>query len=145
MKVTAREVYGIRAVLDIALNKSSAPIQAHEISARQGIPVQFLEQVLAALRRSGIVRSVRGASGGYDLARPASQITVGDVLRALSGPLLSEPSSANKDLEDYQSGAAFFWSRLREAVETAADGTTIQDLADYELRWRQVHSYMMHI
>jgi len=145
LKVTAREDYGIRAVVDIAINRSQAPIQARDISARQSIPEQFLEQVLASLRRAGIVRSVRGASGGYDLAKPAGQITVGDVLRALSGPLPDLPQTAGGRSNDAQSGAEFFWSRLREAVEDVADGTTVQDLVDYELRWKQVHSYMMHI
>lgn len=141
MRVTAREDYGIRAVVDIALNRSNAPIQARDISVRQGIPEQFLEQVLSALRRAGVVKSIRGASGGYDLARSADQITVGDVLRALSGPLLPDmPFSVNGG-----TGADFFWSRLRDAVEDVADGTTVQDLVDYELSSEQVHSYMMHI
>jgi Rrf2 family protein len=146
---TAKEDYGIRAVLDIALNRTSAPIQAREIAARQSIPEQFLEQVLATLRRAGIIRSVRGAAGGYDLARAPEQTTVGDIVRALSGPFVPIQCTNEDDLircpEQDSCSVSHFWFRLKEAVEGVLNGTTIQDLVDHQNRVRQTRSYMMNI
>ncbi|MBI2844812.1 MAG: Rrf2 family transcriptional regulator [Armatimonadetes bacterium] len=149
MNFTAKEDYGLRAVVYIALNRSNAPIQAHEVAASQNIPEQFLEQVLAILRRAGIIRSIRGASGGYDLARPAEQIAIGDILRALSGPILpvqcvneDEPSGCP---EQVSCSVAHFWIRLKDAVSEVVDGTTVQDLIDYQMKMRQAQTYMMNI
>ena len=149
MNFTAKEDYGIRAVLDIALNRHRAPIQAREIAARQDIPEQFLEQLLAALRRAGIVRSIRGAAGGYDLARPSDRISVGDILRALSGPIVpvqcvNEDDSTLCPQQELCS-VSHFWTRLKDAIENVVDGTTIQDLVDHQLRAGQAQSFMMNI
>jgi len=149
MNFTAKEDYGIRAVVDIALHRESGPVQAHEIAERRNIPEQFLEQLLATLRRAGVVRSIRGAAGGYDLARPANQITVGDILRALSGPLvpiqcvndLESSVCANQDL----CSVLHLWAELKRAISQVADGTTVQDLVDHQRRLEAVHSYMMNI
>ncbi|MGC4045738.1 MAG: Rrf2 family transcriptional regulator [Armatimonas sp.] len=88
MTFTAKEDYGLRAILDIAANSANGPVQAREIAQRQRIPEQFLEQLLATMRRAELIRSIRGAGGGYILAMDASNLRVGDILRALSGPLV---------------------------------------------------------
>ena len=88
MNFTAKEDYGLRAALDLAAYGGNGPVQAREIAARQAIPEQFLEQLLASLRRAEVIRSTRGAAGGYSLASDPSRVTVGAVLRALSGPLV---------------------------------------------------------
>ena len=149
MHFTAKEDYGIRAVLDIALHQADAPIQAKEIAARQNIPEQFLEQVLATIRRAGVIRSTRGASGGYDLAKPAQHITVGDIIRALSGPLVpiqcvDEDVLSSCPVQESCS-VYYFWARLKDAISNVADGTTIQELIDHQTRVRRVQSYMMNI
>ncbi len=149
MNFTAREDYGLRAALDLALNVERGPVQSREIANRQGIPEQFLEQLLGALRRGGLVRSVRGAAGGYLLAAPPSSITVGDVLRTLSGPLVPVPCVQDDAGPDCDHGASFgvhtFWKRLAEAVTELADGMTLQDLVDIQLQADAQSSFMMNI
>jgi Rrf2 family protein len=145
---TAKEDYGVRAVLDIAMNRADAPIQAREVASRQSIPEQFLEQVLATLRRAGIVRSTRGASGGFDLARPADQISIGDVIRALSGPLVPMQSVSDDDQAApgrKSSSVDLFWVRVKDAITNVVDGTTVQDLVDQQLGLEQSQSFMMNI
>lgn len=149
MNFTAREDYGLRAALDLALNVERGPVQSREIAIRQGIPEQFLEQLLGALRRGGLVRSVRGAAGGYLLAAPPSAITVGDVLRTLSGPLVPvscvTAESEGPCEHDASFGVHTFWKRLADAVTELADGLTLQDLVDIQLQADAQSSFMMNI
>lgn len=142
MSFTSREEYGIRAVMHLAVHKASWPVQAREIASAEGIPEQFLEQVLAALRRAGVVRSIRGATGGYELVRPAGSITAGDVVRALSGAV-SEESDRCGQIE--RSAIVSLSERIRDAVSEILDGTTIQDMVDERMRKEQVSSFAMNI
>lgn len=148
MNFTAREDYGLRAVLDLALHQTQSPIQSREIAARQNIPEQFLEQLLGALRRGGLVKSVRGAAGGYLLAGSPSSISVGDVLRTLSGPLvpISCVNEGQGGCEHEASmGVHAFWDSLARSIGKVADGMTVQDLVDIQLNADADSSYMMHI
>ena len=89
MKISARDEYACSAVLELALQyDTEVPIRVQDIAERQGIPMKFLFQIMQILKRVDIVRSRRGTEGGYVLTRPPSQITVGDVIRALSGPFV---------------------------------------------------------
>ncbi|MFQ5574681.1 MAG: RrF2 family transcriptional regulator [Terriglobia bacterium] len=87
MKFSAKGEYGVRAVLDIALNQESGPVQVKEIAKRQSIPERFLEQVMSSLKKAGLVEAFRGAQGGYLLAKNASEISLADVVQSLEGPL----------------------------------------------------------
>src|SRR3954469_23923394 len=89
MKISAREEYACSAVLELSLHyDSEAPIRVQDIAQRQGIPMKFLFQIMQILKRVDIVRSKRGTEGGYALSRPPGQITVGDVIRSMSGPFV---------------------------------------------------------
>ncbi|MCC6484893.1 MAG: Rrf2 family transcriptional regulator [Armatimonadetes bacterium] len=149
MNFTAREDYGLRAVLELAQRGSGGPIQSKEIAARQGIPEQFLEQLLSTLRRGGLIRSVRGASGGYMLAKPASETTVGDVLRTLSGELVPiaclEPGGLDKCEHHSSYGVHAFWERLAKAITEVADGMTLQEMLEIQLSANAQAGYMIHI
>ena len=150
MNFTAKEDYGLRAVLDLAARGCAEPVQTREIAQRQHIPEQFLEQLLAALRRAEVVRSTRGAGGGYTLAAPADRITVGQVIRALSGPLvppeLVTSDNANAARETPESAVVrALWLAFREAIRGVADGTTLQDLLDKRADGERDQGYMMHI
>src|SRR3990167_8324333 len=94
MQISAKGEYAIRAVLDLALQRERGLTPIQEIAARQGIPQRYLEQVLLALKRAGLLGSKRGSTGGYHLTRPGDAITVGDVLRAVEGR--SAPFSAQR-------------------------------------------------
>lgn len=87
MKLSTRSRYGLRAMLDIALAGEGLLVMAKDIAERQHLPVAYLEQLLGQLKRGGLVSSLRGAKGGYALARPAETITLADVVEALEGPL----------------------------------------------------------
>ena len=87
MRVSAKADYGLRAVLDLALNYGCGHVHSAEMAARQGIPDAYLVQLLTSLRKGGLVRSVRGPKGGHSLARPPSEITVADVMTVLEGPI----------------------------------------------------------
>ena len=150
MNFTAKEDYGLRAVLDLAVHGHSGPVQTREIAARQRIPEQFLEQLLAALRRAEVVRSTRGAGGGYTLAAAPNQVTVGAVLRALSGPLVpTELVTGDGDGQTREIPEAVVvrgvWESLRAALRAVADKTTVQELLDRRAASLQDHGYMMHI
>lgn len=150
MNFTAKEDYGLRAVLDLAVNGGAGPVQTREIASRQRIPEQFLEQLLAALRRAEVVRSTRGAGGGYTLAASPDRVTVGQVLRALSGPLVpTELVTGEGDLGTRDIPEAIVvrgvWESLRAALREVADGTSLQDLLDRRAASVQDMGYMMHI
>jgi Rrf2 family transcriptional regulator, cysteine metabolism repressor len=150
MNFTAKEDYGLRAVLDLAVNTGAGPVQTREIAARQRIPEQFLEQLLASLRRAEVVRSTRGAGGGYSLATTPDKITVGKVLRALSGPLVptelvtGDNDTGTRDLPE-ATVVRGVWESIRAAIREVADKTTLQDLLDRRAENQRDVSYMMHI
>ena len=87
MKLSTKGRYGLRALIDLALYSENEAASIASISARQQISESYLEQLIAKLRKAGLVVSVRGAGGGYRLAKPASEISVGDILRGLEGSL----------------------------------------------------------
>ena len=151
MNFTAKEDYGMRAVLDLAAHGGNGPVQTREIASRQHIPEQFLEQLLASLRRAEVVRSTRGAGGGYTLAAPADRITVGQVLRALSGPLVPTELVTGEgeerviaDLPETKV-VRHFWETVRAALRVVCDETTVQDLLERRSHHAGDIGFMMHI
>src|SRR5246500_1954356 len=101
MKVSAREEYACSAVLELALNyNADSPVRVQDIAQRQGIPMKFLFQIMQILKRVDVVRSRRGTEGGFTLTRPPSQITVGDVIRAMGGPFVQLSSLENGNFAD---------------------------------------------
>src|SRR5918992_1420451 len=89
MRVTAKSDYALRALIEIASRTDEGPVSAEELGRRQDIPHGFLQSILADLRRAGVVMSQRGQSGGWRMGRPASDVSVADVIRAVDGPLVS--------------------------------------------------------
>ena len=150
MNFTAKEDYGLRAVLDLAAHGGSGPVQTREIAQRQHIPEQFLEQLLAALRRAEVVRSTRGAGGGYALATTPDRVTIGQVLRALSGPLVppelvaGDPAQRQGETPEAEQVRGV-WESVRAAIRQAVDGTTLQDLLEKRAENLRDHGYMRHI
>lgn len=123
--------YAVRALTELARHEESRPgkpVRLSDIADSREMPLQFLEQVFAALRRAEIVRSRRGAAGGYSLARPAGEITVLEVVAALDG--LPSPAECTLGLCDRvdQCGAAGVWIAAQAAFDKVLGGTTIGDL-----------------
>lgn len=150
MNFTSKEEYGLLATIHLAAHTSAWPIQSREIAQAEHIPEQFLEQVLAALRRAGIIRSIRGASGGYELARAPKSITAGDVIRALSGPIAPIACADDDTASDKCERAEMcvvvdLWQKVRTAIVDVLDSATIQDMVDKRMKHDIESSYMMHI
>jgi len=126
MRISAKGEYAIKAVLDLALHHGRGLIPIQEIAARQAIPQRYLEQVLLALKRAGLLTSKRGAAGGYHLTRRPDEITVGAVLRAVEGvpaPLDGgRRSRAGEDLAE-------LWEEITDAVSRVIDRLTFGELA----------------
>jgi Rrf2 family protein len=131
MRISAKADYAVRAVVELAAADSDKPIKAERIATAQGIPLNFLENILGELRHAGIVRSHRGAEGGFRLARPPAEVTVADVIRAVEGPLASvrggPPEEASYD------GAAStlprVWIAVRANLRRVVEQVTIADIA----------------
>ncbi len=135
MQVSTRGRYGLRAMVDMALHATEGPMALRVIAERQGISESYLEQVFTSLRKSGLVRASRGAQGGYELNRSSSEITVGDILRSLEGPIIpvfcvgDQPGGASCEREKHCLTRSF-WEELRDKINGFLDETTLQDLTD---------------
>lgn len=134
MRISTKGRYGLRAIIDIAANSGNGQIPIKEVSKRQGISDNYLEQIIFPLKKAGIVQSVRGSQGGYFLARPAKDITAGEVLRVLEGDLapvecLAGGGEPNCDRANACTTLSL-WVRLRDAVNEVVDSVSIQDLVD---------------
>ncbi|HYO44949.1 MAG TPA: Rrf2 family transcriptional regulator [Candidatus Limnocylindrales bacterium] len=87
MRISAKVDYAVRAMCELAAHRADVPLKAEQIASAQEIPLSFLENILVDLRRAGFVRSLRGQVGGYRMAKPATEITIADIIRAVEGPL----------------------------------------------------------
>ena len=135
MRTTAKADYAVRADVELAAAGAGDPVKAEQISEAQSIPLNFLENILAELRRGGIVESRRGAAGGYLLGRPAEEITVADVIRAVEGPL-ANVRGVSPDLLEYEGSAERLrdvWVALRANVRGVLEQVTLADIAKGEL------------
>ncbi len=134
MKISAKDEYACSAVLELALNfEGEGPVRVQDIATRQGIPIKFLVQIMQILKRVDIVRSRRGTEGGYVLARQPNQITVGDVIHAISGPFvqLSCLESGNfKDNCERETTCHFkpIWADVDRAIASVLNYVTFEDL-----------------
>ena len=134
MRTTAKADYAVRAAIELAVS-GDAPVSAERIAEAQKIPVNFLENILLDLRRAGIVESRRGAAGGYLLAKPAAEIVLADVVRAVEGPLASV-RGISPDALEYEGAATPLrevWVALRAAVRSVLEHVTLADVASGEL------------
>lgn len=130
MYVSARTDYAVRAMLAVAAAGDRDLVKAAALAAAQDIPLAFLQGILVDLRRSGLLHSHRGVEGGYTLTRPAAEVTVGDVLRAVSGSLTTV-RGLPADLAAYHGAATGLrdvWLAVSSAIEEVVDTTTLADL-----------------
>lgn len=142
---SAKIDYALRACVDLALHPPEVACQSREIAARQDIRGPYLDQILAVLKREGIVRSIRGAGGGYTLARSPYRLTVGEIIRAVNGEqlLVSDLSDA---AEPDTTSSAYIVREFQESVEAmlrkTLDATTLADLVAKKQRLDDSLSYM---
>jgi Rrf2 family protein len=130
MKLSTKGRYGLRAMLDLAVNSAGDHVSLYNIAERQGVSENYLEQVFSALRKAGLVKSVKGAQGGYILAHQPSKTTVGTILRALEGDLSvvddeKENSAGNLVIRCIKNEV---WDRMNESLNKVVDSITLEDL-----------------
>jgi Rrf2 family protein len=147
VRLSAKGEYAVKALLDLALRAGEELTPIQDIAARQGIPQRYLEQVLLGLRRAGFLVSRRGSAGGYRLARPADQITVGAVLRAVEGTEGAEPRRrSDRSLNADDAGdLAELWREIDSAVSAVIDRVTIEELRRRAEDRRRTARPMYHI
>ncbi|HJL00003.1 MAG TPA: Rrf2 family transcriptional regulator [Polyangiaceae bacterium LLY-WYZ-15_(1-7)] len=129
MKLSNKGRYGVRAVFDIAYHNHGKPTQIRTISERQAIPPRFLEQIFQDLKRAGLVVSKRGPKGGYALAKAPDAIRLGDIVRALEGPVaLTSPDQGEAGDKTSRAITEAAFEELAERIEACLDELTIGDL-----------------
>lgn len=136
MRLTTRSEYALIAAIDLAVAADEGPVSTRDIADRRQIPLKFLEQIMHALRQEGIVTSVRGARGGFVLAKAASDITVLDVVEAVEGPLMPTVCDAAKEGASEQGcskqgscAAAHVWIKASNALRDEFSAITLDTLA----------------
>jgi len=133
MRLSARVDYALRAMAELAA--ANAPRTVEQLSAAQNIPNKYLESILGELRRGGLLRSQRGPDGGYRLARPAAEISIAAVIRALDGELANVRGSRPEHLEYVGAAAPLqeVWIALRASERSILEGVTLAHVADAKL------------
>jgi Rrf2 family protein len=135
VRVSAKADYALRACVELAAAEGEGHVKGERIAQAQEVPVKFLENILGDLRQAGLVRSQRGVEGGYWLARPASEITLADVIRAVEGPL-ANVRGVRPDSVTYQGAAEPLrdvWIAVRASLRSVLEAVTLADVASGEL------------
>ena len=140
MKLSTKGRYGLRALIDLAQYSEQEAVSISSIAQRQNISESYLEQLVAKLRKAGLVKSIRGAQGGYRLARPASSISVGDILRALEGNL--EAVECNAHTQEGCDGSdlcvtKYVWQRINESIARTVDEMMLDQLVEESRKAQQ--------
>ena len=132
MKVSTRTRYGVRAIVELAQQYAQGPLQLRVIGEREEISAKYLEQLMAILKASGLVRSIRGAKGGYVLAREPEQIRMDEVYHCLEGPVttLECVADAGSCKRAVDCAARVLWAQVEKAVDGVLGSTTLAELAE---------------
>ena len=134
MKLTTKGRYGLRAVIDLAKYAKNEPVSLSDVAERQSISISYLEQLIAKLKKAGIVQSTRGAQGGYSLAKNPEEISVGEILRALEGSLSPVDCSAVDGEGENECSASNFcvtkyvWKRINDSINDTVNNMFLSEL-----------------
>jgi Rrf2 family transcriptional regulator, cysteine metabolism repressor len=139
MKISTKGRYGLTIMIELAKKHGEGPISLKTIAQTNDLSEHYLEQLIAPLRNAGLVKSIRGAYGGYVLGDEPSKITSGDIIRVLEGPI-----SPVEGIEDEEPAKRELWIRIRDAVKDVLDNTTLEDLASHS-EDGETDSYMFYI
>lgn len=126
MKISTKGRYGLTIMIELAKRHGDGPIPLRQIAAEKELSEAYLEQLVSPLRNAGLVKSVRGAYGGYMLANEPAEITAADVIRVLEGPIQPVEGIENEEAPQRE-----LWLRIRDAVKNVLDTTTLDDLAKH--------------
>lgn len=143
VNVPSRTHYALRILVDLALSAKKHPARVAEIAERQGIPRQFLHQILLGLKSSGMVRSRRGRHGGYALAVPAGEISLASVVRATQGSLLALPQETVATRNGVEAAVCEVWDMVRNEVEEELESLSVHDLCRRATEKRDAADYVI--
>src|SRR5437588_4213668 len=131
MRISAKADYAVRAAVELAASTDNKPTKAERIATAQGIPLNFLENILGELRHAGIVRSQRGAEGGFRLAKAPAEVTIADVIRAVEGPLASVRGGPPEQASYAGAASALprVWIAVRANLRAVVEHVTLADIA----------------
>ena len=134
MKISTKGRYGLRALIDLAQYSEIEPVSINSIAMRQGISERYLEQLMTLLKKAGLIKSIRGAGGGYVLAKDMNDISVGDVLRALEGNLETVECTAYSTEDSCEAAGGcvtkYVWQRINESINRTVDEINLKQLVD---------------
>jgi len=144
MKLSSRSRYGFRAILELAVEYGNGPLQIKTIAQREDISNKYLEQLVAMLKASGLVRSIRGPKGGYELTRPPGDVKLSEVFTTLEGPVvavecLEHPEFCSRCTECVTRDV---WAQMQAAIMGVLESMTLQDLVD-KTRQGQAENYQI--
>ncbi len=138
MKISTKGRYGTRAALELSLKYGTGPVMVREIAESQGISERYLEQILNTLRTADLVKSTRGARGGYELAKKPADITLGDIIKTLEGPFDIVPCTKDFDCgKEAQCITFSVWRDVKEAIEGVLDKLTLEELAERHIKMQK--------
>jgi Rrf2 family protein len=135
VRISAKADYAVRAAVELAGAEDEKPVKAERIATAQEIPLNFLENILGELRHAGIVRSHRGAEGGFRLAKPPDQVSIADIIRAVEGPLASVRGGPPEEISYPGRSAALprVWIAVRANLRKVVEHVTVADVAGGKL------------
>ncbi|MCL6573064.1 MAG: Rrf2 family transcriptional regulator [Bacillus sp. (in: Bacteria)] len=139
MKISTKGRYGLTIMIELAKNYGEGPTSLKTIAQANNLSEHYLEQLIAPLRNAGLVKSIRGAYGGYILPNIPEKITAGDIIRVLEGPI-----TLIEGIEDEEPAQRELWIRIRDAIKDVLDNTTLKDLATHSNE-SETDSYMFYI
>ncbi|MDI6812067.1 MAG: Rrf2 family transcriptional regulator [Desulfitobacteriaceae bacterium] len=148
MKLSTRGRYGLKAMFDLAQHAGEGPISLKSIAERQDISEHYLEQLVSGLRKTGLVKSVRGAQGGYVLGREPSKIRVGDIIRVLEGPIAPVDCVSEEDPECCEKAdycvTRTIWEKVRNSISEVLDSITLADMIQDAAKKENERKYYMY-
>ena len=131
VRLSSRVEYGVRAMFELALSHGGDPVSIKTINERQCISESYLEQLFGSLRKSGLVKGIRGNAGGYVLVKDPRDITVGEIVCSLDGPIIPWGCLSDHNCSQHNSCAAQkVWGKLQKSIDDVLDSTTLQDMID---------------
>jgi Rrf2 family protein len=149
MRLSTKGRYGVRAMFDLALHSGEGAIALKSVAQREHISEKYLEHLFASLKKAGLIHSVRGAQGGYRLARSPEEITLGDIIRVLEGPVaptecVIDENGGEKCDRSVECVMRSIWCRVRDQINDVLDSITLAEVVE-EQRKRSGQGYMFYI
>ena len=132
-------IYALKAVLELTMRQNHEPVTINEIAKSQDIPPRFLEAILRQLKQAGVTDSIRGKEGGYLLAKPASEISIGDIIRLIEGPLIATSATVQPDSKTERNALDEVWSRAELALGKVYDAIHFGQLAKRQAELQSQH------